>query len=195
MSSHHIVRDDQEPAVLVLHIDESNIEFIQSLLEWSPIVIAVEETLEKLLSMDIKVDWVIVSESYFEKAKVLMQNQIPYKLKTLINEELNDAFEWLHEAGHKAVNVILKEFTHSQEVFFLEQEFLKNVVTFFESKRGVIAKQEKYEKWLRQGVKLSFVANSTKNLHHVNANTWEVKEDGMVTIIAKPPYFVFENLG
>ncbi|AZQ62716.1 hypothetical protein EI427_10840 [Flammeovirga pectinis] len=194
MSSHHIVRDDQEPAVLVLHIDEANLEYIQSLLEWSPIVIAVEETLEKLLSMDIKVDWVLVRESYLEKARILMQNQVPYKLEILLHEELNDAFNWLKTEGHKAVNVILKEFSKEQESFFLKQDYLKTVVTFFENKRGIIAKQDKYEKWLKKGVSLLFKAERTENLNHTQGDIWEVKEDGMIIIDAQPPYFVFEYL-
>ena len=39
MSSHHIVRDDQEPALIIANGASCSNELLGQLLEWSPIVI------------------------------------------------------------------------------------------------------------------------------------------------------------
>jgi thiamine pyrophosphokinase len=60
MSSHHIVREKQEPALLVLGMDNFSDELLGQLLEWSPTVIATEIMAEKLNANGIKIDCVIV---------------------------------------------------------------------------------------------------------------------------------------
>lgn len=59
MSSHHIVREKQEPALLVLSLENFAEELLGQLLEWSPTVIAIPGAAEKLESMGVKVDWII----------------------------------------------------------------------------------------------------------------------------------------
>ena len=46
MSSHHIVREKQEPALLVLGLDDFPDELLGQLLEWSPTVIVTADTVE-----------------------------------------------------------------------------------------------------------------------------------------------------
>ncbi len=59
MSSHHIVREKQEPALLVLGLDNFPNELLGQLLEWSPTVITTSQTAEKLIVNGIKIDWII----------------------------------------------------------------------------------------------------------------------------------------
>jgi thiamine pyrophosphokinase len=63
MSSHHVVREKQEPALLVLGLDNFADELLGQLLEWSPTVIATEQTAEKLNTYGIKIDWLISNEA------------------------------------------------------------------------------------------------------------------------------------
>ena len=57
MSSHHIVREKQEPALLVLGLDNFPDELLGQLLEWSPTVITTSQTAEKLVVNGTKIDW------------------------------------------------------------------------------------------------------------------------------------------
>ncbi len=59
MSSHHIVREKQEPALLVLGLDSFSDELLGQLLEWSPTVIVTELTAERINAYGIKIDWII----------------------------------------------------------------------------------------------------------------------------------------
>jgi len=55
MSSHHVVREKQEPALLVLGLGNFPDELLGQLLEWSPTVIATPQTAEELVVKGIKV--------------------------------------------------------------------------------------------------------------------------------------------
>ena len=56
MSSHHIVRDDQEPALIIANGAECSNELLGQLLEWSPLVIVLDSAIERVLDLGIKVD-------------------------------------------------------------------------------------------------------------------------------------------
>ena len=56
MSSHHIVRDDQEPALIIANGASCSEELMGQLLEWSPLVIVLDSAIERVLELGIKVD-------------------------------------------------------------------------------------------------------------------------------------------
>ena len=56
MSSHHVVTENQEPALLILNPDSIQFEKVQELLEWSPLVIVSDTALEGVLRRGIKID-------------------------------------------------------------------------------------------------------------------------------------------
>ena len=56
MSSHHIVRDDQEPALIIANGAACQPELLGQLLEWSPLVVVLDSAMERVMELDIKVD-------------------------------------------------------------------------------------------------------------------------------------------
>lgn len=54
MSSHHFVKENQEPALLILCTEAIPFEKLQEILEWSPTVITTEGCIEKVLGWGIK---------------------------------------------------------------------------------------------------------------------------------------------
>ena len=61
MSSHHIVRENQEPALLVAAAGVLDSEQMGQLLEWSPTILADDQTVDFLLAEQIKVDIVFTN--------------------------------------------------------------------------------------------------------------------------------------
>ena len=59
MSSHHIVKDDQEPALIIANGASCATELMGQLLEWSPWVIVLDSAIERVLPLNIKVDVVL----------------------------------------------------------------------------------------------------------------------------------------
>src|SRR6202012_5572544 len=70
-SSHHIVREKQEPALLILGLDNFPDELLGQLLEWSPTVIVTPQTADKVHALEIKIDWLIT-----DKTVLLLQSDI-----------------------------------------------------------------------------------------------------------------------
>ena len=70
MSSHHIVRENQEPALLVEDFHALSDEYLGQLLEWSPTLITTTNMLNNFLTQEIKVDMVYGNESITAQAEI-----------------------------------------------------------------------------------------------------------------------------
>jgi thiamine pyrophosphokinase len=109
MSSHHIVRDDQEPALIIANGAECSIELLGQLLEWSPFVIVLDAAIERVLALNIKIDVLLGDFDRNFDAAFYKEKQFPLEIVHVPNQDKTDlekAFDFLIEKGHKAVNVI-----------------------------------------------------------------------------------------
>ena len=109
MSSHHIVRDDQEPALIIANGEVCSSELLGQLLEWSPIVIVLDSAIERVLELEIKVDVLLGDFDRGFDASYYKEKQYPLEIVYAPNQDKTDlekAFDYLIEKGHKAVNVI-----------------------------------------------------------------------------------------
>src|SRR5688572_8341929 len=145
MSSHHIIREDQEPALLIMDAAAARFEQMQELLEWSPTVMVAEPALAEVLSWGIKIDVVIASADKISALTASLQDQFPLKLIPCNKQEeaLATALYFLIAAKQKAVNVVA---TESLEVF---EAFSSLDISLFQSgKRWSLIRHGQYEKWL-----------------------------------------------
>ncbi len=92
MSSHHIVRENQEPMLFVAGYDFSW-KLLDELLEWSPLLIADEEAAEKLNSAGIKMDALLCASANLFAAKELYAHQEP--ITFVVYESESDRYECL----------------------------------------------------------------------------------------------------
>ena len=109
MSSHHIVRDDQEPALIIANGASCSFELLGQLLEWSPIVIVLDNAIDRVLQLDIKVDVLLGDFDDDFNPEIYKEKQFPLEIVHTPNQDKTDlekAFDYLIEKGHKAVNVI-----------------------------------------------------------------------------------------
>lgn len=92
MSSHHIVRDYQEPALLIL-TDRYDERILDELLEWSPYVLIEISLLETIAARGTKVDAVLSNRSEFSPTQMeLIAAQQP------IDVFFNDTFDLIQHA-------------------------------------------------------------------------------------------------
>ena len=109
MSSHHIVRDDQEPALIIANGAACSMELLGQLLEWSPIVVVLDNAIDRVLQLDIKVDVLLGDFDDDFNPEVYKEKQFPLEIVHTPNQnktDLEKAFDYLIEKGHKAVNVV-----------------------------------------------------------------------------------------
>ncbi|WP_396211280.1 thiamine diphosphokinase [Flavobacterium sp.] len=109
MSSHHIVRDDQEPALIIANGAACSYELLGQLLEWSPIVIVLDNAIDRVLQLDIKIDVLLGDFDDNFNPELYKEKQFPLEIIHTPNQDKTDlekAFDYLIEKGHKAVNVV-----------------------------------------------------------------------------------------
>lgn len=107
MSSHHFVKDQQEPAVFILQPEGILYGQVAPLLEWVPTILVTEESLEQTLSWGIKIDVIVASEEFQQANLHLLEAQYPVKFKTSIaGDFLNDGLDYLLATEHSAAHLI-----------------------------------------------------------------------------------------
>ncbi len=206
MSSHHIVRDDQEPALIIANGAECSNELLGQLLEWSPIVIVLDSAMERVVDLGIKVDVLLGDFDHGFNPEVYKDKQFPLEIVHTPNQDKTDlekAFDYLIKKGHKAVNVIwatgrrIDHTLHNLTISAAYQNQLKIVFMDDYSKAFLLPK--KYQKWYAKDSILSLIpigtveSISTKNLFYPLQNeelklgyrtgsSNHVAEDGIVSI-------------
>jgi len=206
MSSHHIVRDDQEPALIIANGASCSNELMGQLLEWSPLVIVLDSAIERVLDLGIKVDVLLGDFDRNFNPELYLKQQYPLEIIHAPNQnktDLEKAFDYLIEKGHKAVNVIWatgKRADHTITnitTIVAYRNQLKIVLLDDHSK--IFLLPNKYEKWYTADTTLSLIpigivsGITTKNLYYPlkeeeltigyrTGSSNHVAEDGVVTI-------------
>ncbi len=195
MSSHHIVREDQEPALLILNAHAISFEKIQELLEWMPTVIVAESEIETVLAWGIKIDVVLVPEQKINHWQERLIEQAPVKIISFQNGEntINSAFQFLKSSKATAVNCLLKTEADLERIEGLSSF---DVDCFIENTRWSWIKSGHIEKWLPKGARLQIFPLKVRNefVEFVSGG-WMIEKDGIVNLKSQSPFWMGEELG
>ena len=188
MSSHHIVHEKQEPALLVLGLNNFTEEHLGQLLEWSPTVIATAPVAEQLAVYGIKIDQVIT-----DNASAITQSDV--KVIDLGKHTLlQAAFNYLLAQGYPAVNVVTDEMELADYESYAPQI---NLVIFYGGQKIYTVKSG-FSKWKPAG-ELVYVLHSsttlqTTGLKQTPAGHYQIIADGVFTLtFDEPQLFIAEE--
>lgn len=109
MSSHHIVRDDQEPALIIANGAACSQDLLDQLLEWSPYIVVLDQAIERVIALNIKVDVLIGDFDRDFNPTVYLDQQYPLEIIHSLDQETTDlekALDFLLKKGIKAANVV-----------------------------------------------------------------------------------------
>jgi thiamine pyrophosphokinase len=189
MSSHHIVKEDQEPALLIADADAVSFDIVQQLLEWSPTVVVLANALEKVLGWGIKLDVVLASSERVSAYMEVLKNQMPVKIlfHGPGDDPLSTAMMFFTAGKYKAVNIV-------GSIPELSDDFTGqlDLVCFHSGKRWSYIRKGRYEKWLTKGTQLTFSDKKVK-VDGLN-ESGIVYSDGLVKIQADGPFWIGEDL-
>lgn len=206
MSSHHIVRDDQEPALIIANGASCQPELIGQLLEWSPLVVVLDSAMERVMELDIKVDVLIGDfdrnfdpEKYQEKQFPIEIIHTPDQNKT----DLEKAFDYLIARNIPAVNVVWatgKRADHTITNITTISKY-RNVlkIVLLDDHSKIFLLPKKFEKWYTANTPISLIPignvtgirssnlfyplqNDTLTLGYRTGSSNHVTQDGIVTI-------------
>ncbi|MFK7000224.1 thiamine diphosphokinase [Flavobacterium oreochromis] len=164
MSSHHIIRDDQEPALIIANGAECSRELLDELLEWSPLVIVLDSAIERVIELGIKIDVLLGDFDRGFSPEYYKEKQYPLEIVHTPNQDKTDlekAFDYLISKGHKAVNVVWATgkradhtITNITNITSYKKE-LKIVILDDYSKIYLLPK--KFEKWYTKNTIISLI--------------------------------------
>lgn len=206
MSSHHIVRDDQEPALIIANGESCSAELLGQLLEWSPIVVVLDSAITRVLELGIKVDVLLGDFDRNFNAEKYKDSQYPIEIVYTPNQnktDLEKAFDYLIERKIPAVNVVWATgrradhtITNVTNIIRYKNE-LKIVILDDYSK--IFQLPQKFQKWYPAKTILSLIPigsvegissenleypleNDTLTIGYRTGSSNSVLNDGMVTI-------------
>jgi len=197
MSSHHFVREGQEPALLIL--DPVGFELAGPFLEWAPVVLVAEIALDEVLSWGIKLDAVIVSRERETIVSTKVADQAPVELITMEpgTSPVIPAFSCLISVKQAGVNVL----TFTPDAVFDQAEAVTthlhvNIVDGATIWSGISA--GRFEKWVTAKAPISIRQRLDSQSIVVQGLTrkgdhFESVEEGMISIQSDSFFWVAES--
>lgn len=206
MSSHHIVKDNQEPALIIANGESCTAELLGQLLEWSPFVVVLDRAMERVIELGIKVDVLLGDFDRGFEPEHFLEKQFPLTIIHTPDQEKTDlekAFDYLIEKGHVAANVVWatgKRADHTiTNLTSLINYKMQLKVVVLDDYSKVFLLPKNYQKWYPKNTTLSLIPigivehvstqnlfyplnNETLLLGYKTGSSNFVTEDGIVTI-------------
>jgi thiamine pyrophosphokinase len=198
MSSHHIVRDEQEPAVLITEINKRYWPSIQQLLGWVPTVVVVEQCVDEVLLSGIKIDVVICKQANLPTLQKHLLDQQPIQFILQTNKTvIATAIDYLIERAYRGVN-IFGGFDQQQSTA------INNHITaiwYDINFRYILSNNKQFQKWMvkdhsfrigsiekNQSFKLVNIEKSAGDGHYICTS------DGTIVIQSNANFWLGESL-
>ncbi len=176
MSSHHIVRDDQEPALIIANGTECSQELLGQLLEWSPIVIVLDSAMDRILDLNIKVDVLLGDFDRGFDPEYYKERQFPLEIVHTPNQDKTDlekAFEYLIERKIPAVNVVWatgKRADHTITNITSIVQYRNNLkIVMLDDHSKIFLLPKRFEKWYPASTPISLIPiGNVSGIHSEN---------------------------
>lgn len=191
MSSHHVIRDNQEAAVVVLDVENLNFEVLGDALAWSPFVIVSNQAAEVLHERAHKIDLIIGEEMNDFVAIHEEQRDIQFLKQSspMVVEAMNIAIK----NNHPAVLI----FSHfKDELFKLKASFKIPVSVIDGTKKWTLVSSGKIKKWFKNTDYIEVDAPQDVFLNDkkmVNSKAC-IQHDGLVELISSASFWLGEDL-
>lgn len=214
MSSHHIVRDNQEAALLIADGEACSIALMEELLEWSPFVLVLDGALARVLEWNIRVDvWLgdfDSGEALTERAQALGIERVHTPDQDCT--DLQKGFEYLIGRGFHSVHVLWgggKRIDHYFNNIFTAAAWSERLnIAFIDDYSRAFYIPKTFKKWVPKGTHISLLpcgrceGVSTKNLvwnlqgetlelPHKTSSSNRVEEDGWVEVDFESGYLLW----
>lgn len=206
MSSHHIVRDDQEPALIIANGASCQPELLGQLLEWSPLVVVLDSAIERVIHLDIKIDVLLGDFDRDFDPEIYKTKQYPLEIVHTPDQnktDLEKALDYLIERKIPSVNIVWATGKRADHTItnltniVRYRDLIKIVILDDHSK--IFLLPNKFEKWYTAGTPISLIpigvvkgihsqnlvyplANDTLTIGYRTGSSNAVASDGLVTI-------------
>lgn len=208
MSSHHIVREKQEPALIIANGEACSEELLGQLLEWSPFIVVLDHAIYRVLDLGIKVDVWMGDFDHNHDFDLIRVKQEPIEIISTPDQEKTDlekAIDFLIQRGFPAANIVWATGRRADHAITNITNLVryKNQIrlVLFDDYSKIFPLTGVFEKWYVAGTPISLIPvgvvngietsglkynlkNETLTLGHRTGNSNESDKDGLVKISA-----------
>ncbi|MBN3581218.1 thiamine pyrophosphokinase [Algoriphagus aestuarii] len=202
MSSHHFVKEQQEPAVFILNADEVHFDQISPLLEWVPTVLVAEQALDQVLSWGIKIDVILASESFQAENMNLLLEQYPVKfLRADQEKSLDEGLNYLMASSHFAAHLV--GFPHLRALELLDKTKLMDLTILDGEWKYYPIKDGHFKKWFpestihihaKEGLPVEIVNENGQMILPISYATFMEVPEGPTEIKAPSSFWIGEKI-
>lgn len=168
MSSHHIVRDEQEPALLIANGEACHPELLGQLLEWSPVVVVLDSAIWRVLDLGIKVDVLLGDFDRNLDLDTIRAQQYPLEIVHTPDQnktDLEKGIDYLIGRGFPAVNIVWatgRRADHSLTNMTNIVRYKDRIrVVMFDDHSKIFPLVGRFEKWYEAGTPISLIPVGT----------------------------------
>ncbi|WP_128547498.1 thiamine diphosphokinase [Larkinella soli] len=206
MSSHHIVRDKQEPALLIANGESCDPELLGQLLEWNPFVVVLDNAIRRVLDLGIKVDVLLGDFDQPHDFDLIRQRQYPIEIIHTPDQnktDLDKGIEFLIGRGFPAVNIVWATGRRADHAITNMTDVVRYRdrirIVLLDDHSKIIPLGKTFEKWYTRGTPISLIPvgtvdgleteglkynlrNESLTLGYRTGSSNEAAEDGFVKI-------------
>jgi thiamine pyrophosphokinase len=168
LSSHHIVRENQEPALVIANGEACSAELLGQLLEWSPYVVVLDGAMHRALDLGIKVDALLGDFDREFNPEEVLRHQPDVEIAYTPDQDKTDlekAFDFLLSRGHRAANVVWATGRRADHTITNLTGLVayrdRLAITLFDDYSRVFLLPRTFEKWYPAGTPLSLIPVGT----------------------------------
>lgn len=160
MSSHHIIRDEQEPPVLVFQLND-NWQELSEILGWSPILLISPFLKETFELKQTKIDGYLFNGEVSEK---LNKHDLVYGNSKLHNELL----KWIGERDCTAINIFC-DFNITSDLFNQLNGDVLNIPLIFFTENGkyIMKPNPIFKKWYPEKFEIDIINDDIKSIENL----------------------------
>jgi thiamine pyrophosphokinase len=206
MSSHHIIREGQEPALIIANGAACSNELMGQLLEWSPYVVVLDGAIKRVSELGIKVDVLLGDFDSHEKALEGLDLGMPIEVVHTPDQnktDLQKGIEFLIAKKFEAVTILWATGRRADHNLSNITDIVRyrnqiNIVVVDDYSR-IFQLPKTFEKWYTKGTPISLMPvgivegvttkglvydmqNDTLQIGYHTSSSNEAAEDGPVKI-------------
>ncbi|NID12273.1 thiamine diphosphokinase [Fibrivirga algicola] len=168
MSSHHIVREKQEPALLIANGESCQPDLLGQLLEWSPYVVVLDQAIHRVMAMGLKADVLLGDFDRDLDIEAVRAAQYPIEIVSTPDQnktDLEKGIDFLIERGFPAVNIVWatgRRMDHTITNLTNIVRFKSKIkVTLIDDYSVIYPLVGRFEKWYAKGTPISLIPVGT----------------------------------
>ena len=164
MSSHHVIRDKQEPALIIANGESCSMDLLGQLLEWSPTVIVLDGAAHRFEPLGIKIDVLLGDFDGDVNLQELELRQQPIKVIHTPDQNATDlekAIQWLINEGYPSANIawatgLRADHTVNNMMSLFKYQGRIDLVMLDDYSR-IFTLPKLYKKWYPKGTRISLL--------------------------------------